>query len=85
MRMIINKKTGIQIGDNTHHHDHAITLVSLRPTKRTVSNPVKPMPPEEEEEESLMIQNNGGRVTLQERKQIGQSLLYSCNIGQHLL
>jgi hypothetical protein len=55
MRMIINNRMGIQIGDNTHHHDHAITLVSLRPTKRTVSNPVKPMPPEEEEEEALMI------------------------------
>jgi hypothetical protein len=59
MRMIIKKKAGIQIGDNTHTHDHAITLVSLRPTKRTVNNPVKPMPPEEEEEESLMIQNDG--------------------------
>jgi hypothetical protein len=55
MRMIINSKRGIQRGDNTHHHDHAITLVSLRPTKRTVSKPVKPMPPEEEEEEALMI------------------------------
>ena len=59
LRMIINSKKEIQIGDNTHHHDHVITLVSLRPTKRTVSNPVKPMPPEEEEEESLMIQNDG--------------------------
>ena len=57
--MIINSKKEIQIGDNTHTHDHAITLVSLRPTKRTVSNPVKPMPPEEEEEELLMIQNDG--------------------------
>jgi hypothetical protein len=55
MRMIINNKIGIQRGDNTHHHDHAITLVSLRPTKRTVSSPVKPMPPEEEEEEDAMI------------------------------
>ena len=59
MRMIVASKKEIQIGDNTHHHDHVITLVSLRPTKRTVSNPVKPMPPEEEEEESLMIQNDG--------------------------
>ena len=55
MRMAINNKKGIQIGDNTHHHDQAITLVSLRPTKRTVSSPVKPMPPEEEEEEDDMI------------------------------
>ena len=67
MRKIINNKMGIQIGDNTHHHDHVITLVSLRPTKRTVSSPVKPTPPEEEEEEALMIQDDGGRVTLQER------------------
>ena len=73
--MIMNKKTGIQSGGNTHHHDHAITLVSLRPTKRTVSNPVKPMPPEEEEEEELMIEDDGERVILRERKQIGQSLL----------
>ena len=55
MRIIINDKRGIQSGDNTHNHGHAITLVSLRPTKRTVSNPVKPMPPEEEEEEDDMI------------------------------
>jgi hypothetical protein len=34
MRMIIINKRRIQIGDNTHHHDHAITLVSLRPTKK---------------------------------------------------
>ena len=59
MRKPINNKRGIQSGDNTHHHDHAITLVSLRPTKRTVSNPVKPMPPEEEEEEALMIEDDG--------------------------
>ena len=59
---------GIQIGDNTHHHDHAITLVSLRPTKRTVSNPVKPMPPEEEEEEALMIEDDGGRGYFVRRK-----------------
>jgi hypothetical protein len=54
-RIRANSKKLIQIGDNTHNHGQAITLVSLRPTKRTVSNPVKPMPPEEEEEESLMI------------------------------
>ena len=66
-RIRANSKKLIQIGDNTHNHGQAITLVSLRPTKRTVSNPVKPMPPEEEEEEALMIQDDGGRVTLQER------------------
>ena len=55
MRKPINNKRGIQSGDNTHHHDHAITLVRLRPTKRTVSNPVKPVPSEEDEEEALMI------------------------------
>ena len=64
MRKPINNKRGIQSGDNTHHHDQATTLVSLRPTKRTVRSPVKPMPPEEEEEEALMIQDDGGRVTL---------------------
>ena len=62
--MIINSKKEIQIGDNTHHHDHVITLVSLRPTKRTVRSPVKPMPPEEEEEEALMIEDNGEGVIL---------------------
>ena len=55
MRMIIINKRGIQSGDNTHNHGHAITLVSLRPTKRTVSSPVKPMPPEEEEEEDAIV------------------------------
>ena len=55
IRKTINNKRGIQSGDNTHHHDHAITLVRLRPTKRTVSNPVKPVPSEEDEEEALMI------------------------------
>ena len=64
MIMIIDSKTEIQIGDNTHHHDHAITLVSLRPTKRTVSSPVKPMPQEEEEEEALMIEDDGEGVIL---------------------
>jgi hypothetical protein len=34
MRMAINNKRGIQIGDNTHIHGQAITLVSLRPTKK---------------------------------------------------
>jgi hypothetical protein len=69
MRIIINNKKLIQIGDNTHIHGHVITLVSLRPTKRIVSSPVKPMPPEEEEEEDDMILRTMGKsVTLRERK-----------------
>ena len=68
--MIMNKKTGIQIGDNTHTHDHAITLVSLRPTKRTVSNPVKPMPPEEEEEEALMIEDDGEGLLCEKKNRL---------------
>lgn len=52
--MVANKKL-IQIGDNTQIHGHVITLVSLRPTKRIVSSPVKLMPLEEEEEEDDMI------------------------------
>jgi hypothetical protein len=59
MRMVINNKRGIQIGDNTHHHDHAITLVSLRPTKRTVSSPGRPIPPEEEEEDDMILRAMG--------------------------
>jgi hypothetical protein len=55
MRMIIVNKKGIQIGDNTHNHGHAITLVSLRPTKRIVSNPGKPMPPEDDSEEDAIV------------------------------
>jgi hypothetical protein len=55
MRMAINNKRGIQIGDNTHSHGQAITLVSLRPTKRTVSSSGRPIQPEEEEEEDDMV------------------------------
>lgn len=59
MRMTINSKKEIQIGDNTHNHGQETTLVSLSPMKRSVRPLVKPMPPEEEEEELLMIQNDG--------------------------
>lgn len=34
----------IHIGDNTHHHDHAINPVSFRPTNNTVNRPVNPIP-----------------------------------------
>jgi hypothetical protein len=44
-RMINNQKPiGIQSGAVTHHHDHAITLVSLRirnTTKRIVPSPIE--------------------------------------------
>ena len=46
---------GIHIGDNTHHHDKLIYPVSFRPMKRTVSNPVKPIPDDDEELVSLLI------------------------------
>jgi hypothetical protein len=70
MRMIINSKRGIQSGDNTQIHGHAITLVSLRPTKRTVSSPVKPIPPEEEEEEDDMVLRATGKGDYFTRKKI---------------
>jgi len=45
----------IHIGDKTHHHDQEMTPPSLRPMKRMVSIPVKPIPPEEEDL-SAMVQ-----------------------------
>jgi len=37
----------IQMGDRTHHHDHAIYPVSFRPMKSTVKRPTNPMPPDD--------------------------------------
>jgi len=37
----------IHIGDSTHTQGQVICPVSLRPMKRIVSRPGKPMPPEE--------------------------------------
>ena len=34
----------IKGGDNTHHHDQSMTLVSFNPIKRMVNIPVKPIP-----------------------------------------
>jgi hypothetical protein len=68
MIMIVTSKKLIQIGDNTQIHGHAITLVSLRPTKRTVSSPGRPMPPEEEEEDDMISRAMGKGITLRERK-----------------
>ena len=45
----------IQMGDNTHHQDQVITLVSLRPTNNTVKAPVKLIPPEDEEDEEDIV------------------------------
>jgi hypothetical protein len=59
MIMIVTSKKLIQIGDNTQIHGHAITLVSLRPTKRTVSSPGRPMPSEEEEEDDMILRAMG--------------------------
>jgi len=74
MRIIINNKRGIQIGDNTHIHGQAITLVSLRPTKRTVSSPGRPIPPEEEEEEDDMVLGAMGKGYFT-RKKIDWSII----------
>lgn len=41
----ITSENVIQIGANTHHHDHAITLQSFRVMKTMVSSPANPMPP----------------------------------------
>lgn len=38
---------GIQMGHKTHHHDHEISLVSLRTINTIQSNPKKPIPPDE--------------------------------------
>ena len=43
------------MGDNTHHQDQLITLVSLRPINRIVSAPVKLIPEEEEDEEDIVL------------------------------
>jgi hypothetical protein len=45
----------ISRGDKTHHHDHAITPVSLSVMKTIVSSPTKPTPPEDELESDIML------------------------------
>ena len=44
VRITIASERLIQMGDNTHHQDQVITLVSLRPTNNTVRAPVKEFP-----------------------------------------
>jgi len=43
------------MGDNTHHQDQVITLVSLRPMNRIVSAPVKLSPPEDVDDEDDIV------------------------------
>jgi hypothetical protein len=43
----------IHTGDKTHHHDHAMTLVSFSTTNATVSKPTKPIPPELEDDDDI--------------------------------
>jgi hypothetical protein len=45
----------IQMGDNTHHQDQVITLVSLRPMNRIVSAPVKLIPLEDVDDEDDIV------------------------------
>ena len=47
--MAIKSKKLIHRGDKTQIQGHVMYPVSLRPTNKTVSKPVKPMPDEEEE------------------------------------
>lgn len=42
----IAKMAEIQIGDNTHHHDQAMYLVSFKTIKTMVRRPTNPMPDE---------------------------------------
>jgi hypothetical protein len=44
------------MGDNTHHQDQVITLVSLRPTNNTVKAPGKLIP--EEDEEDMVLERD---------------------------
>lgn len=46
-------KVPIQSGDSTHHHDHAITLVSLSVMNTMVSRPAKPIPPLEFDDDAM--------------------------------
>ena len=48
------RTTVIQMGERTHHHDHAMTFVSLRTMKTIVRRPAKPIPPDEEFDVLLM-------------------------------
>ena len=45
------------MGDNTHHQDQVITLVSLRPMNRTVRAPVK-LIPEEDDEDDIVLERD---------------------------
>ena len=47
----------IQMGDNTHHQDQVITLVSLRPTNNTVKAPVK-LIPEDVDDEDIVLERD---------------------------
>ena len=55
VRIAIAIRALIQIGDNTHHQDQLITLVSLRQTNNTVSRPGSPIPLEDEEEDEDIL------------------------------
>ena len=57
VRITIASERLIQMGDNTHHQDQVITLVSLRPTNNTVRAPVK-LIPEEDEEDDIVLERD---------------------------
>lgn len=46
INITINKARVIHNGDNTHHHDQSIHLVSFNTINAIVRMPEKPMPPE---------------------------------------
>ena len=48
----------IQMGDNTHHQDQLITLVSLRPMNRIVRAPVKLIPEDVDDEDDIVLERD---------------------------
>ena len=48
----------IQMGDNTHHQDQVITLVSLRPINNTVRAPGKVIPLEDVDGEDIVLERD---------------------------
>jgi hypothetical protein len=45
IRIRITTKKVTQMGDKTHHQDHVIYPVSLRPINKIVKSPTNPIPP----------------------------------------
>lgn len=65
---------GIQTGESTHHHDHEMTLVSLRTMNTMQSRPRKSIPP-------LWVELFVAIISLLKIKSEGSALHACCPAG----